>query len=105
MKFKCTTPLELLKKIKDLNIKMVDLRFTDMPGTTHHITIPIKFLVEDLFTNGVGFDGSSVRGFRSVNRFGKWPQSVLPCKNKGVISVSKLARHARRCPISRTHYF
>ena len=66
MKFNCATPEELLKKIKDLNIKMVDLRFTDMPGTTHHITIPIKFLEKDLFINGVGFDGSSVRGFRSI---------------------------------------
>ena len=66
MKFNCTTPEELLKKTKDLEIKMVDLRFTDMPGTTHHITIPIKFLKSDLFINGVGFDGSSVRGFRSI---------------------------------------
>ena len=33
---------------------MVDLRFTDMPGTTHHITIPIKFLDEDLFLMGLG---------------------------------------------------
>ena len=66
MKFNCSTPAELLKEIKDLEIKMVDMRFTDMPGTTHHITIPIKFLDEEIFTNGVGFDGSSVRGFRSI---------------------------------------
>jgi glutamine synthetase len=66
MKFNCTTPSELIKKIKDLDIKMVDLRFTDMPGTTHHITVPIKFLNEDMFKNGIGFDGSSVRGFRSI---------------------------------------
>ena len=66
MKFYCTTPKELLIKIKNLDIKMVDMRFTDIPGTTHHITVPIKFLDEDIFVNGVGFDGSSVRGFQSI---------------------------------------
>ena len=40
---------DVMKKIKQEKIKFVDLRFTDMPGTTHHITIPIKFLNEDLF--------------------------------------------------------
>ncbi len=68
MKFDCKTPKELMSKTKDLDIKMIDLRFTDMPGTTHHITIPAKFLNEDLFTDGVGFDGSSVRGFQSIEK-------------------------------------
>ena len=66
MRFNCKTPVELLKRIKELDIKMVDLRFTDMPGTTHHITVPIKFLNENMFKDGIGFDGSSVRGFRSI---------------------------------------
>ena len=66
MKFSCTTPVELLKEIKDLDIKMVDMRFTDMPGTTHHFTIPVKFLAEDIFEDGLGFDGSSVRGFQTI---------------------------------------
>ena len=55
MKFNCSTPAELLKQIKDLDIKMVDMRFTDVPGTTHHFTIPIKFLEEDIFEDGLGF--------------------------------------------------
>jgi len=66
MKFNCSTPAELLKQIKDLDIKMVDMRFTDVPGTTHHFTIPIKFLEEDIFEDGLGFDGSSVRGFQAI---------------------------------------
>ena len=66
MKFNCKTPGELLKQIKDLDIKMADMRFTDMPGTAHHITVPIKFLDEEIFDLGVGFDGSSVRGFQSI---------------------------------------
>ena len=36
MKFNCKTPKELIKKIKNEEIKMIDLRFTDMPGSTHH---------------------------------------------------------------------
>ena len=66
MKFNCKTPKELLNEIKDLDIKMIDMRFTDMLGTTHHITVPIKFLDENIFIDGVGFDGSSVRGFRTI---------------------------------------
>ncbi|MDB2349574.1 type I glutamate--ammonia ligase [Alphaproteobacteria bacterium] len=66
MKFNCSTPAELLKEIKDLDVKMVDMRFTDMPGTTHHFTIPIKFLDVDIFEDGLGFDGSSVRGFQAI---------------------------------------
>ena len=38
--------------IKDDDIKMVDLRFTDIPGTTQHFTVPIKFLTEDIFLDG-----------------------------------------------------
>ena len=66
MKFNCKTPKELIKKIKAIDIKMVYLRFTDMPGSIHHISTPIKYLTEDLFSDGVGFDGSSVRGFQSI---------------------------------------
>ena len=66
MKFNCKTPKELIKKIKNQDIKMVDLRFTDLPGSTHHISIPIRYLKEELFSDGVGFDGSSVSGFQSI---------------------------------------
>ena len=55
MKFNCKTPKELLKKVKNEGIKMVDLRFTDLPGSTHHISIPIKYLTEDLFVRWCWF--------------------------------------------------
>ena len=60
MKLKSSTPKDLMSEIKDMDIKMVDMRFTDIPGTTQHFTIPIKFLDEDIFSDGLGFDGSSV---------------------------------------------
>ena len=66
MKLKSTTPKDIMSEIKDMDIKMVDMRFTDMPGTTQHFTIPIKFLDEDVFSDGLGFDGSSVRGFQEI---------------------------------------
>ncbi len=47
--------------------KMVDLRFMDLPGTWQHYTLPVSELSEDLFEEGNGFDGSSVRGFQEVH--------------------------------------
>ena len=66
MKLKSLTPKDLMSEIKGMDIKMADIRFTDIPGTTQHFTIPIKFLEEDTFKEGVGFDGSSVRGFQEI---------------------------------------
>ena len=67
MKFNCNNYRELLNSIKDLDIKMVDLRFIDMPGTMQHFTVPIKYLDEKLFSEGLGFDGSSIRGFQEIH--------------------------------------
>jgi glutamine synthetase len=48
-------------------VKMVDLRFTDLPGTWQHFSIPARELTEDLFVEGIGFDGSSIRGFQEIH--------------------------------------
>lgn len=56
--------LELAKKE---NAKFVDLKFTDIPGVWQHFTIPVAELTEDLFVEGHGFDGSSIRGFQEIN--------------------------------------
>ena len=50
MKFDYKDALELLKAIKELDIKMVDLRFTDLPGTAQHFTIPFSSLNEDILS-------------------------------------------------------
>ena len=53
---------------KDLeSVKFVDLKFTDMPGTWQHFTVPISELSEGSIQNGFGFDGSSIRGFKEIN--------------------------------------
>jgi glutamine synthetase len=48
-------------------VQMVDLRFTDLFGAWHHFSMPVQELEEDLFTEGIGFDGSSIRGFQMIH--------------------------------------
>jgi len=48
-------------------IQMVDLKFIDMPGTWQHFSIPKRVMDETLFSKGVGFDGSSIRGFKQIH--------------------------------------
>jgi len=61
------TPKDVLAMIKEHDIKMVDVRFTDMPGTWQHFSLPASMLSEDDFVHGLGFDGSSIRGFQAIN--------------------------------------
>jgi glutamine synthetase len=61
--------LEKLKKLaKETKAEFIDLKFSDLPGTWHHITIPISSLNQGLFTNGVGVDGSSLPGFSRIEK-------------------------------------
>lgn len=60
------TPDDVKKLAKDAGAKIVDLRFIDLPGMWQHFSIPVEDLDEDLFTAGIGFDGSSIRGFQQI---------------------------------------
>ncbi len=62
-----TTPEEVLKLIRDKNIQMIDLKFIDMPGTWQHLTVFRNQIDENSFTDGVPFDGSSIRGWKAIN--------------------------------------
>ena len=55
-----------LRKARDADCRIVDLRFTDLPGSWQHFSIPIDKLDEELFDDGCGFDGSSIRGFQQI---------------------------------------
>ncbi|MDQ7029208.1 MAG: type I glutamate--ammonia ligase [Ardenticatenia bacterium] len=66
MALSCNTPQDVLAAIKEHNIQIVDLRFTDLPGTWQHFSMPAHTLDEDAFEDGVGFDGSSIRGFQAI---------------------------------------
>lgn len=61
------TPKEVLAFCREKNVKAVDLRFMDFPGLWQHTTIPINALSEDTFEEGLGFDGSSIRGWQRIN--------------------------------------
>jgi glutamine synthetase len=58
---------EVLEYAKKNDVKIVDLRFTDWPGVWQHCSYPINELSEDVFENGLGFDGSSIRGWQAIN--------------------------------------
>ncbi len=61
------TPKEVLAFAKKNNVAMVDLRFTDWPGTWQHCSFPIDFIDESTFEEGQGFDGSSIRGWQAID--------------------------------------
>lgn len=60
-----------IKKVMDFvksnNIKFIDFKFMDFPGQWQHFTVPSSQLDEDSFSDGFGFDGSSIRGWKSIN--------------------------------------
>ena len=58
---------EIKKLVDDNDVRRVDLRVTDMPGRWHQFTIPVERLTEQLFKEGQGFDGSSLRGFQEIH--------------------------------------
>ncbi len=61
------TPKEVLALCREKDVKAVDMRFMDFPGLWQHFTIPVAKLDEDVFEDGLGFDGSSIRGWRAIN--------------------------------------
>src|SRR5437867_8836879 len=64
---KTTDPKTVLEFVKKNNVKLLDLRFTDLPGLWHHVSYPIDQLSEDSFEEGFGMDGSSIRGWAAIH--------------------------------------
>lgn len=60
------TPKSVLELAKKAGAKMVDIKFVDTFGTWQHFTIPIAEFSEENFAEGLGFDGSSIRGWKSI---------------------------------------
>lgn len=61
------TVKEILSLIKREGVEILDLRFMDFPGLWQHFSIPAREVDEDTFENGLGFDGSSIRGWQAIN--------------------------------------
>jgi glutamine synthetase len=102
---------EALALAKKNNVVMVDLRFTDWPGTWQHCSFPITEFDESTFEDGLGFDGSSIRGWQAINEsdmlmipdpstafidpFMKHPTMVMVCDIKDPISKQPYSRDPR----------
>src|SRR5215813_12023315 len=62
-----TTAKDVLKLIKDNDVKFVDFRFTDPRGKWQHVTVDISTIEEDTFAEGIMFDGSSIAGWKAIH--------------------------------------
>jgi glutamine synthetase len=62
-----TTPKDVMKMIKDSDVKYVDFRFTDPRGKWQHVTTDITTIDEDTFADGIMFDGSSIAGWKAIH--------------------------------------
>lgn len=97
--------------IDDRNIRFVDFRFVDLLGRWHHITYAVEAFEEDMFVKGIGFDGSSVRGFQGIEEsdmllrpdpdsvfvdpFYEAPTLVFVCDVKDPVSLQLYSRDPR----------
>src|SRR5262245_4070511 len=102
---------DAIKLAKEQGAKIVDLRFIDLPGLWQHFSIPASELTEDLFEEGIGFDGSSIRGFQTIDEsdmllfpdpdtarmdpFTAHPTLVLICNVKDPVTGASYTRDPR----------
>lgn len=61
------TPKDVVEFIRKEGVEIVDLRFMDFPGLWQHFSVPAREIEQDTFAQGLGFDGSSIRGWQAIN--------------------------------------
>ncbi len=100
------TPAEVMAFAKDNDVKIVDLRFADLPGLWQHVSYPIGMLEEDSFEEGFGFDGSSIRGWQAISE-----SDMLIIPDPNTAFVDPFAEMPTLCmicnivdPITKQHY-
>jgi glutamine synthetase len=114
------TPREVLALCREKDVKAVDLRFMDFPGLWQHFTIPVGRLDEDVFEDGLGFDGSSIRGWQAINEsdmlvvpqpdtafldpFAQLPTLVMVCNVQDPITREDYSRDPRNVARKATSY-
>jgi glutamine synthetase len=64
---KCSSPADVVAYAAKRDLQIVDYKFTDMFGRWHHFSVPVSYLKEDIFEDGLGFDGSSIRAFQDIH--------------------------------------
>jgi glutamine synthetase len=99
------TPREVLALCREREIRAVDLRFMDFPGTQKHFTIPLKALTERTFEEGFGFDASSMYGWQTINES---DMLVVPVPETAIVDPFMQQTLAITCniqdPITREDY-
>src|SRR4029450_9642399 len=111
MFYNCTTAEGVLRTGSDRSIEMIDLRFTDLPGLWQHFSVPPSALDLESFVEGVGFDGSSIRGFQEIQEsdmlvipdpaiacadpFAEAPTLVLICNIRDPVTGQSYSRDVR----------
>lgn len=96
---------------KEYKIEIIDLKFCDLIGQWHHVSLSIPQLKEELFEEGIGFDGSSIRGFQKIDEsdmllipdmgtmsldpFTKIPTMMFVCNVKDPITMEPYSRDPR----------
>jgi glutamine synthetase len=99
------TPAKVLALCREKEIKAVDLRFMDFPGTQKHFTIPLAALSEASFEDGLGFNASSIRGWKAINES---DMLVVPQADTAVIDPFMKNTLAITCniqdPVTRANY-
>ena len=104
-------PHDVMSLIKEKSIRAIDLRFVDLPGLWQHFTVTTAEFEESLFEEGIGFDGSSIRGFQAIQEsdmllvpdpasafvdpFTAVPTLVLLCNVRDPVSGEIYSRDAR----------
>jgi glutamine synthetase len=110
----------VLALCREKDVKMVDLRFIDMPGIWQHFTVPVSQLKEEVFEEGLGFDGSSIRGWQAINEsdmliipqaetafldpFTQLPTIVLICNIQDPITGEEYTRDPRNVARKAVNY-
>ncbi len=121
MDFKATTsPADVIRLFKDNAVRIVDLRFIDFPGVWQHFSVTAHRIDEEAFENGLGFDGSSIRGWQGIQEsdmlvipdattafldpFTKEPTGVLYCTIQDPITREDYSRDPRNIAKKATAY-
>ena len=63
----CQTPQDVLEFAESRGLMIADVKFTDLFGRWHHFSMPIQYVTEEIFEEGLGFDGSSIRAFQDIH--------------------------------------
>jgi glutamine synthetase len=111
---------DVMQLIKDKQVQVIDLRFVDLPGLWQHFSLSKREFTADAFEEGLGFDGSSIRGFQAIQEsdmllipdpttafldpFTEVPTLVLICNVKDPVTGESYSRDPRFVASKAEHY-